>query len=47
MSEVGHYEDPDWIRKYVCMQWKDERLDPAKQTKFEAVRGDITKNHGV
>lgn len=33
MSEFGHYEDPDWIRKYICMQWKDERLDPAKTDK--------------
>ena len=33
MSEFGHYDDPDWIRKYICMQWKDERLDPAKTDK--------------
>ena len=33
MSEFGHYEDPDWIRKYICMQWKDERLDLAKTDK--------------
>ena len=33
MSEFGHYEDPDGIRKYICMQWKDERLDPAKTDK--------------
>lgn len=33
MSEFGHYEDPDWIRKYICMQWKDESLDPAKTDK--------------
>ncbi|MDD6700710.1 TIGR02452 family protein [Mogibacterium kristiansenii] len=33
MSEFGHYEDPDWIRKYICMQWKDERLDPEKTDK--------------
>ena len=47
MSEFGHYEDPDWSRKYVHMQWKDERLETASQTKFVAVRGDITKDHGV
>ena len=30
MSEFGHYEDVDWTRKYIYMQWKDEKLDPAK-----------------
>lgn len=24
MSEDSSYEDPDWIRKYIHMQWKDE-----------------------
>lgn len=47
ISEFGHYEDPDWIRKYIYMQWRDERPDPAKQTQFIAVRGDITKDHDV
>ena len=30
MSEFGRYEDADWTRKYIYMQWKDERLDSAK-----------------
>ena len=30
MSEFGHYEDVDWTRKYIYMQWKDEKLDPEK-----------------
>lgn len=47
MSEYGHYEDPDWTRKYIYMQWRDERLEAAKQTQFIAVLGDITKDHGV
>lgn len=24
MSENSHYQDPEWIRKYMHMQWKDE-----------------------
>lgn len=24
ISEFSHYEDPDWGRKYLYMQWKDE-----------------------
>ena len=24
MSEYGNYEDPDWKRKYIYMQWRDE-----------------------
>lgn len=32
MSEYGHYEDSDWIRKYIDMQWKDERLEAAGKT---------------
>lgn len=28
MSEFGDYEDPDWIRKYINMQWKDEICVP-------------------
>lgn len=47
MNELGHYEDSDWIRKYIYMQWKDERLDTANKTEFIAVRGDITKDQGV
>lgn len=47
MSEYDHYEDPDWTRKYIYMQWRNERLDVAKKTEFVAMRGDITKDCGV
>lgn len=47
MSEYGHYEDPDWIRKYMDMRWKEEMIDTAVQTEFIAVRGDITKDNDV
>ena len=29
MSEYSDYEDPDWFRKYIGMQWKDEPIKPA------------------
>lgn len=32
MSEYGHYENHDWVRKYIDMQWKDERLEAAGKT---------------
>lgn len=47
MDEYSHYEDPDWARKYIYIQWKNEPQEPVSQTKFTAVRGDITKDHGV
>ncbi len=47
MTEYGHYMDPDWFRKYMYVRWKDEKMDTVNQTKFMAVRGDITKYHGV
>lgn len=47
MYEFGHYTDPDWTRKYIYMQWKDEKPDLACETQFIAVRGDITQNHEV
>ena len=47
MSEYGNYKDPDWTRKYIYMQWRDERIETANKTEFIAVRGDITKDHGV
>ena len=28
MSEYSDYEDPDWFRKYIGMQWKNERSLP-------------------
>lgn len=30
MSEYGKYRDPDWIRKYLHMQWKDEAQRTAR-----------------
>lgn len=47
MTEYGHFEDPEWIRKYMEMQWRDERSDTAARTEFVAVRGDITRDNGV
>lgn len=47
MSEYGSYRDPDWERKYIYMQWKKEAPKAADQTMLLAVRGDITKDHGV
>ncbi len=49
MSEFSHYENPDWVRKYMYMRWKNEESDMAEssKTQFLAVRGDITKDHGV
>ena len=47
MDEYSHYEDPDWARKYIYIQWKNEPQEQVSQTKFTAVRGDITKDHGV
>lgn len=47
MSEYSHYEDPDWIRKYMYMQWKDERPSAVSKTTFVMIKGDITQNHGV
>lgn len=28
IHEFSHYEDPDWIRKYIYMQWKDITQSP-------------------
>lgn len=28
ISEFSHYEDPDWMRKYIYMQWKDPKQHP-------------------
>ncbi len=47
MNEYSHYEDPDWIRKYIHMRWKDDMPAEAPKTEFAAVKGDITRDHGV
>ena len=39
MSEYSDYEDQDWFRKYIRMQWKDEKLNTAKPTELLAVDG--------
>lgn len=47
MNEYSHYEDPDWIRKYMHMRWRDDTPTEVPKTEFVAVKGDITKNHDV
>jgi len=47
MEEYSHYQDPDWIRKYIYMQWKDEAREAPARTEFMMVKGDITRDHGV
>lgn len=47
MSEYSHNDDPDRVRKYIHMRWKDEPLLAVKKTTFVMVKGDITKDHGV
>lgn len=47
MNEYSHYEDPDWIRKYIHMRWKDSMDMEAPETEFIAVKGDITGKHDV
>ena len=27
MSEFSHYEDTDWTRKYIYMQWKEKEMN--------------------
>ncbi len=39
MDEYSHYQDPDWIRKYMNMQWKDEVREALAQTEFIMVKG--------
>ncbi len=47
MSEYGTYRDPVWERKYIKMQWKEEKQAVQSETSFRTIKGDITKNHGV
>lgn len=47
MDEYSHYEDPDWIRKYIHMRWKDGMDMETPKTELIAVKGDITGNHDV
>ena len=47
MNEYSHYEDPDWVRKYMDMHWKDKCPEAVSRTAFVMLKGDITKDHGV
>lgn len=47
MSEYSHYEDPAWTRKYIQMRWRKEKPQDVPKTEFTAVKGDITRDHGV
>ena len=47
MNEYSLYEDPVWIRKYMRMRWREDASADGPKTKFMAVKGDITKDHGV
>lgn len=46
MSEYSSYVDPDWERKYIKMQWREDTGNGA-ETAILAIKGDITKDHGV
>ena len=37
MSEYSDYEEPDWFRKYIGMQWKDETVADVESTELIAV----------
>ena len=46
--QIGEYSensDLDWERKYIYMRWKDAPEPETEKTIFEAVLGDITKDH--
>lgn len=45
MSEYSNYDDPDWIKKYINMTWKDEDMKAESKTEFIMVKGDITTGH--
>ena len=47
IDEYSENNDPDWERKYIYMKWKDEAAPETESTIFEAILGDITKDHGV
>ena len=47
MSEYSRYGDPDWIRKYIYMRWKDGMDREGPKTEFIATKGDITGEHDV
>ena len=45
MGEYSNYDDPDWIRKYMYMTWRDGDMKSESSTKFIMEKGDITKGH--
>lgn len=45
MSEYGAYQDPDWMRKYMEMKWKDER-EGSKEPDPYRPRAGRWKNQG-
>ena len=45
MNEYSNYDDPDWIRKYMNMTWRDEDMKAEPKTEFIMVKGDITTGH--
>lgn len=47
INEYCENSDPDWERKYIYMRWKDTPEPESEKTIFDALLGDITKNHGV
>ena len=47
MGDYSSYSDPDWERKYIYMQWKEQPPKEKCETKIMLVKGDITKDHDV
>lgn len=41
MGGYGHYKDPDWIRKYMDMRWKDEGLKEAGMRVLSEEKEDV------
>ena len=35
MSEYSNYDNPDWIRKYINMTWRDEDMKVEPETEFD------------
>ncbi len=45
MGEYSNYDDPDWIRQYMYMTWRNVDMRSDSSTEFIMVKGDITKGH--
>ena len=37
MCEYGNYEDSDWKRKYIYMQWREERMESRASQNYESL----------